>query len=220
MKPRTQWACQPVAFVMDYSSSLGACAAGTGLSFMDLLPDQHRVDPRQITQNNARRVRSEPSKTLTVAPIQPPFPEPRYARKARAVIDFEAPTDLTINEPSTEGPTRVFGLPIDFGRVICCVNLTSSSVNGRVSLASEGSDKFVSELHFLGLPKNELFCAMHLDWLASIGHGQSSDCAQPYLQSKGKQCVYLVCSRYVLLTTRFQGCPNSDLPDLCPSRPN
>jgi hypothetical protein len=32
--------------------------------------------------------------------LQPPFPEPRYARKARVSIDFEAPTDVTMNEPS------------------------------------------------------------------------------------------------------------------------
>ena len=92
-----------------------------------------------------------------MAPIQPPFPEPRYARKARAVIDFEAPTDLTINEPSTEGPTRVSGLPIDFGRVICCVNLTSSSVNGRVSLASQRSDTLVLELHFSWVAEERTF---------------------------------------------------------------
>jgi hypothetical protein len=80
MKPRTLWACQPVVFVMDGSSSLDACAAGTDLSFWMSFQISTGSDSRQITQNNARRGRSEPSKTLTRGDDSAAFPELRHVR--------------------------------------------------------------------------------------------------------------------------------------------
>src|ERR1700677_3100594 len=60
----------PAGWLRDGLQLFARCLRGWNrLELLDLLPDQHRVDPRQITQNNARRVRSEPSKTLNVSPI-------------------------------------------------------------------------------------------------------------------------------------------------------